>query len=107
MHIGESFEVGALDLDADGELVTALSSPETRRTRMPGLHGEGNELRDFTFAVYQQMTRNPQFRNLDEGWMGGRRQAIREQLLDAARTEFTGGQADIVNHEKIDFGSFS
>ena len=49
--------VAALELDADREIVTALTLPENRLAGMPGALAEWHELQHFTITADQQVCR--------------------------------------------------
>ncbi|OMP12832.1 hypothetical protein COLO4_02707 [Corchorus olitorius] len=94
--------VGALQLDADGKIIAALTFAKARDPGMPGTVEAGNELGDPTVALDQKVSRHAQILDgLEKGMFGGV-EAVLEEGLDLAGRELPGWQADIVDHQQGD-----
>jgi hypothetical protein len=69
---------------------------------MPGALAAGHELHQFAVPADEEVGGNPQVVNPGVIGMRRRIQSIGEQLLDAIAAEFTGRQADVVDHHQAD-----
>lgn len=94
--------IGAFQLYADAEVVTAFTATVAGDPGMPGTGMKRHILDDLTIAAYQDMGRDPQLVYALEVGMVGRLELVGKQLADIGATELTRGQADVVDHHQAD-----
>ena len=92
--------VAALELDADREVVAVRPPHPIRCAGMPCAPRARYELDQCSITADEEMRRNAQVLYLAEVGMGVRIQAIGKQVDDSGSAEFTGWQADGVDHRQ-------
>ncbi len=101
LTIGVGGFVFALEFDANREIITAVLAAKQRLAGMPGSHGKGHELDEFTITSNQQVRGNLQAANSGEVGMRIPVQRIGEQGLDLRAAEIARRQADTVDDQQF------
>ena len=94
LDIFERKLVATFELDADREIVAAISPHPAGDARVPGTPGAGNELDQFAVAPYQEVRGHPKALQLAEIGVGLRIEAVGEQGDDFRSAELARRQAD-------------
>ncbi len=101
LRIGEGLLVAALQLHANGKIITLWPPVKAGLPRMPGFFVECHILSELPMAVNQCMRRHPQVGNVPKIRMSSRIQLIAKQVIYPAATKLSGGQTDVMNHQNI------
>src|SRR5258706_7300881 len=102
LGIGEMPIIGALELDADGEIIAATAATPFGLPRMPGTQTAGYELDQCSVATDEEVAGTLRFGDLPIVGMVVRFEAIGNQVDDAGAAELAGRQTDVVNHQQLD-----
>src|SRR5579871_1645867 len=93
--------VGALELDADREIVAGFAPLIARAARMPGAVVKAHVLGERPVAADAQMRGDSEHRNLGKVGMYLRWELVGEKPVDPGSPELTGRQADAVHDDEL------
>src|SRR5258706_13783825 len=102
LRLGEGHVVGALELDADGEVVALLAPVPRRDARMPRAHLGRHVLDHGAVAANEVVRRHLHRRNPGEIRMGLRIEAPHEEVVDPRAAVLVRRQRDVVDHDERD-----
>ena len=94
--------IGALQLDADREIVASRPAAVLRWSRVPGPVEKRDVLRHRSVPFDQGMGRDPELRDLPERGMFRRVQVVAEEARHRAAAELARRKADPVNDDEVD-----
>lgn len=97
----KGFIVTPLQLDTDGEVITAFTPLIIRDPGMPGPFKQWHKLHHLSTAVDQQMSRNFGITYLRKIGVLSCRQFIAKELFNPVSAIYFWRQADVVQHDKI------
>src|SRR5215470_8515644 len=101
---GIGLGVGALELDPDREIVTALPPSPTRHAGVPCAPLAWHKLDDLAGASDEEVRRHPQPLERVVVRMRGAVERVREEVDHVIPAERAWGQTDVVNDEERDLG---
>src|SRR5258706_409808 len=102
LRLGEGHVVGALEFDADGEVVALLAPVPRRDARMPRAHLGRHVLDHGAVAANEVVRRHLHRRDPGEIRMRLRIEAPHEEVVDPRAAVFARRQRDVVDHDERD-----
>src|SRR5262249_41602437 len=105
LRVLERRVVGALELDADREVVAAAAAAPGRGAGVPGAPLDRDELHHLAVASDQEVRGDLERVHLAEVGVRRRVEAVGEQALDVPAAVLPGRQADRVHHYEADFNA--
>jgi hypothetical protein len=94
--------IATLDFNADREVVALLAAAKTRLTRVPGTIEARHILVDRPVSLYEKMGRHAQAFEPLETRVGSTVEASHEEVCHCLAAIGALGQADPMDHQKVD-----
>ena len=102
LRLGEGHVVGALQLDADGEVVAALAALPLGSTRVPGPQLGRHVLDELAVAPDEEMRGDGEPLDFPEEGMRLGIEPAEEEVVDPRAAEKSRRQRDVVDHDERD-----
>ncbi len=95
--------IATLQLNTDTKIITVVAALKIRNPGVPGAHMKRHKLRHLSRPLNQKMSRHMHLAQLFKIRMEGAIELVAEECTDIAATIITGRQADVMQHQQINF----